>query len=74
MRKILNGERGKLLRGQVIQRSVRTIAKVHTFSVTEGDARALGYGEKQISLQCSMMGLDVMERYTSTLLEACILN
>ena len=74
MRKILNGERGKLLGRRVIQISLRIITKVHTFPVADDGARALGYGKNWISLQCSMMGLDVMERYTSTLLEACILN
>ena len=42
--------------------------------MADDGARALGYWENRISVQCSMMGLDVMERYTSTLLEACILN
>jgi len=33
-----------------------------------------GYAAKRMEEQCSMIGLDGMDRYTSTFLEVCIRN
>lgn len=43
-------------------------------SRSNNGARDLGYAAKRISKQCSMIGVDGIDRYTSTLWEVCIRN